>query len=141
MVDKNTSADSKSESPGELTEEDLRLGRRAVKLKTQMCILAFFVCAVIAIFVFETVPMNTRMAYDGKFNRSGTGIPMPIAMLPALIMLFILWRSGTKPDSHHMGKGSRVAYYILAPVLIIGCVVAQWTFAKSLLEAGGFFTG
>jgi hypothetical protein len=141
MVDENRHPDSKAEGPGGLTEEDLRLGKRAVRLKTQLCVFAFLVCVGIAVFVFMSVPIDTRMPYDGKFNRSGTGIPMPAAMLPALILLFLLWRSGAKPDSHHMGKGSRIAYYILAPVMILGCVVGQWTFARSILEAGGFFAG
>ncbi len=141
MANKNLSADSAEEGPGDLTEEDLRLGKRAVRLKTQLCVFAFLLCAGIAVFVFMSVPLDTRMPYEGKFNRSGTGIPMPVAMLPALMLLFLLWRSGAKPDSHHMGKKSRRAYYILAPVMILGCVVGQWVFARSILEAAGSFAG
>ncbi|WP_163163612.1 hypothetical protein [Arthrobacter sp. Alg241-R88] len=141
MVDEHFNAGSTPEGPGGLTERDLRLGKRAVRLKTQLCAFAFLVCVGIAIFVFLSVPIDTRMPYEGRFNRSGAGIPVPAAMLPSLILLFLLWRSGAKPDSHHMGKGSRIAYYILAPVMILGCVVGQWTFARSILEASGFFAG
>jgi hypothetical protein len=141
MVSENLSADPEEEGPGDLTEEDLRLGRRAVRLKTQLCVFAFLLCVGIAVFVFMSVPLDTRMPYEGKFNRSGSGIPMPVAMLPALILLFLLWRSGAKPDSHHMGKKSRIAYYILAPVMILGCVLGQWVFARSILEAADSLAG
>lgn len=114
------SADPKEEDPGYLTEEDLRLGKRAVRLKTQLCVFAFLLCVGIAVFVFMSVPLDASMPYEGKFNRGGTGIPIPVAMLPALILLFLLWRSGAKPDSHHMGKKSRTAYSILAPAMILG---------------------
>lgn len=141
MVKDSPNIHSEEEVPADLTQEDLRLGKRAVSIKTKLCVFAFLLCLGIAIFVFASVPIDTRMAYDGKYNRSGSGIPMPIAMLPALVLLFLIWRSGKKPDSHHMGRGSRGAYYILAPLLILGCVVAQFTFARSILEGAGFFAG
>ena len=125
---------------GELTNGDLRLGKKAVRFKTVLCAIGFVLGLGIAIFVFLSVPWDTRMPYDGKFSRDGSGIPMPIAMLPCLALLFGLWRSGRKPDAHHMGKGSRIAYYILAPALIVGCVWGQWVIGESILTAGGYFT-
>ena len=79
---------------GALTEQDLLLGKRAVEIKTILCVVTFAVCIGIAIFVFMNVPWDTRMPYDGKHNRSGNGIPMQIAMLPILVVLFGFWRSG-----------------------------------------------
>jgi hypothetical protein len=38
-----------------------------------------------------------------------------------------------------MGKGSRIAYYILAPALIVGCICAPWIMGESILTAGGYF--
>ena len=81
------------------------------------------------------------MPYDGKYNRSGKGIPMQIAMAPVLILLFRLWRTGKKPDAHHMGKGSRVGYYTLAPAMILACGVAQWVMGQAILTNGGYFDG
>jgi hypothetical protein len=126
---------------GELTKGDLRLGKKAVRFKTALCGIGFFACLGIAIFVFLSVPWDTRMPYDGKYSRDGSGIPMQIAMLPCLAVLFGFWRSGRKPDAHHMGKGSRIAYYILAPAIIVGCVWGQWIMGESILAAGEFFTG
>jgi hypothetical protein len=64
---------------------------------------------------------------------------MQIAMLPCLVVLFGFWRSGKKPDAHHMGKKTRIAYYILAPAIIMACVVGQWVMASGILIAGGYF--
>ncbi|TFC44732.1 MULTISPECIES: hypothetical protein [Cryobacterium] len=124
-----------------LSEQDLILGKRAVKFKTILCVVTFVVSAGIAVFVFVNVPWDTRMPYDGKYNRSGNGIPMQIALLPVLILLFRLWRTGKKPDAHHMGKGSRVGYYILAPAMILACGVAQWVMGQTILTNGGYFAG
>jgi hypothetical protein len=109
--------------PEGLRAEDLHLGKRAVRLKTIACVIAFLACLGIAVFVLSSVPWDARMPYSGRFGRNG--IPAPIAMLPCLLVLFGFWRTGRKPDAHHMGKGSRVGYYILAPVIIVGCVLGQ----------------
>lgn len=124
----------------ELTKGDLALGKKAVRFKTVFCAIGFVLGLGIAIFVFLSVPWDTRMPYDGKYSRDGSGIPMQIAMLPCLAVLFCFWRSGRKPDAHHMGKGSRVAYYILAPAIIVGCVWSQWVMGESILTAVGYFT-
>jgi hypothetical protein len=121
------------------TAEELRLGKRASKYMNILCLAAFGACVGIAIFVFLNVPWDTRMPYDGKYNRSGSGIPMQIAMLPALVVLFGLWRAGRKPDSHEMRAGSRIGVYTLGTALIVGCVVSQWVMAIGILIAGGYF--
>lgn len=53
------------------------------------CAVAFLVCGGIAICVFLSVPWDTRMPYDGKFNRSGGGMPMQIAMFVSLGLLAV----------------------------------------------------
>jgi hypothetical protein len=135
-------SDAGNEDPqGALSDQDLLLGKQAVKIKTILCVVTFVACIGIAVFVFMNVPWDTRMPYDGKYNRSGDGIPMQIAMLPILVVLFGFWRSGKKPGAHHMGRASRVAYYILAPAIIVACVVGQWVMAQAILTAGGYLTG
>lgn len=138
---KDNSGIGKVDPLGELDSEDLRLGRKAVKIKTVFCIVAFAVCVVIAGFIFINVPWGTRMPYQGKYNHSGSGIPMQVAMLPSLLVLLSFWRTGKKPTAHHMGKKTRIAYYILAPAIILACVVAQWGMARSILVAGGYLAG
>lgn len=123
------------------TEEDLLLGKKASKYIDIICILAVVVCLGISIFVFTNVPWDTRMPYDGKFNRSGNGIPMQIAMLIIFVVLFLFWRSGKKPDAHHMRKGSRVGLYILGTAMVFGCVTGQWIMGQAILTAGGYFGG
>jgi len=66
------------------------------------------------------------MPYDGNYKRSGNGLPVQIAVLPALLVVFGLWRAGKKPDAHHMPKGSRVGVYILGAATVLGCVFGQW---------------
>jgi hypothetical protein len=124
-----------------LSEQDLVLGMRAVKIKTILCVVALVASVAIAVFVFINVPWDTRMPYDGKYNRSGTGIPMQIAMLPMVLVLISLWRTGKKPDAHHMGKKSRIAYYILAPAMIVMCAVGQWVMGREILVNGGYLAG
>jgi hypothetical protein len=142
VVNDGVSSGAGDEDPlGALSEQDLLLGKKAVKIKTILCVVAFVACIGIAVFVFTNVPWDTRMPYDGKFNRSGNGIPMQIAMLPVLVVLFGFWRSGKKPDAHHMGKGSRVAYYVIAPAIIMACAAGQWAMGQAILTNGGYFTG
>lgn len=136
-----SSTGGKDDSPDKFTEADLLLGKKACKFLIVLCVIAIVVCVGIAVFVFTNVPWNTRMPYDGKYNRSGTGIPMQIAMLPGLIILFGLWRSARKPDAHHMRKGSRVVAYITGMGMILACAVGQWVMASGILIAGGYFPG
>jgi hypothetical protein len=124
-----------------LSEQDLVLGMRAVKIKTILCVVALVAAVGIALFVFMNVPWDTRMPYDGKYNRSGTGIPMQIAMLPMVFVLISFWRTGKKPDAHHMGKKTRTAYYILAPAMIVMCAVGQWVMGREILINGGYLAG
>ena len=123
--------------PKGFTAEDLRQGRKASRVLDILCVVALVTCLGIAIFVLTSVPPDTRMPYNGRFGRNG--IIAPIALLPALVVLFGFWRSGKKPDAHHMRKGSRVGAYILGTGIIIGCVFFQWKFAEALLKAGGYF--
>lgn len=126
---------------GGFTEQDLLLGKTAVKFIRALCALGFVVCVGIAIFVFMNVPWDTRMPYDGKYNRSGNGIPMQIAMLPCLVVLFGFWRGGRKSDAHHMRKGSRIGLYILGPGIVLAAVVGQWIMGQSILVSGGYLAG
>jgi hypothetical protein len=127
--------------PGAFTEQDLLLGKKASTFMDVVCVIAFVACIGIAVFVFINVPWNTRMPYDGKYNRSGTGIPMQIAMLPCLLVLFGLWRSGRKPDAHHMRKGGRVGVYVFGTAMILACAVGQWVMGQAILTEGGYFPG
>jgi hypothetical protein len=123
----------------EFTDEDLRLGRKACQYIDVLCLISAIVCAGIAWFVLAHVPWNTRMPYDGRFDRSGSGIPMQMAMLIVFTVLFLFWRSGRKPDAHRMRKGSRAGTYILGTAMIVGCVVGQLVLGESVLTAGGYF--
>lgn len=131
----------KEAESGRFTEEDLLLGKDAVKFMRALCVVGFVACVGIAIFVFMNVPWGTRMPYEGKYNRSGSGIPMQIAMLPCLVVLFGFWRGGRKSDAHHMRKGSRVGLYILGTAIVLAAVVGQGVMANAILIAGGYFPG
>lgn len=119
----------------ELTEEDLLLGKKAVRVIEIMCLAAMVVCAGIAVFVFASVPLDTKLPYSGQFSRAG--IPMPIAMLAVFLVLVGLWRATKKPDAHHLSKGARVRVPILGAVLILAFVGAQWAMAHAILVEGG----
>lgn len=120
-----------------LSEQDLLLGKKASKYSAVICAVAFAVSLCIAIYVMLSVPLETRMPYSGQYGRNG--IPMPFALLPVLFVLSGLFRGSIKSDSHHMGKGSRGGLYIIGTGMVIGCVVLQWVFAKSILIEGGAF--
>jgi hypothetical protein len=126
---------------GGFAENDLLSGKTAVRLMRAFCVVGFVACVGIAVFVFVNVPWGTRMPYDGKYNRSGTGIPMQIAMLPCLVVLFGFWCGGRKPDAHHMRKGSRAGLYILGTGIVVAGVVGQWIMGEAILTAGGYFAG
>jgi hypothetical protein len=126
---------------GELTEQDLVLGKKASKFIDLICLVGLVACIGVASSIFLNVPWDTRMPYQGKYSRDGSGIPMQIAMLPCLVVLFGFWRSGKKADAHHMGKASRIGLYILGTAIVVGCVVGQWVMASGILTAGGFSLG
>lgn len=137
-----TSSGAKNEAEGDgFTEQDLLLGKTAVKFIHTLCVVGFLACLGIALFVFTNVPWDTRMPYDGKYNRSGSGIPMQIAMLPCLVVLFGFWRGGKNPDANQMRKGSRVGLYVLGTAIVLACAVGQWVMASEILIAGGYFPG
>lgn len=123
----------------QLTEEDLLLGKKASKFFDVLCVIALAACAGIIVFVFTNVPWNTRMPYEGKYNYSGTGIPMQIALLPCVLVLLGLWRSGRKPDAHEMTKAGRIGVYTFGTAMIAGCAWGQWIMGEAILTAGGFF--
>jgi hypothetical protein len=124
-----------------LTDEDLLLGRKAAKYLNVLCACGLAACILIALFVFANVPWDTRMPYDGKYNRAGTGIPMQIAMLPILIVIIVLWRSARKADSHEMNKASRGVSYALGTAIVLGGILGQWTMGQTILVSGGYLPG
>lgn len=139
MVSDGVSPGAKDEPvPQGFTERDLRLGRKASRIIDKLCIVALVACLGMAVFVFMNVPLETRMPYSGRFGRDG--IPAPIAMLPAIVVLVLFWRSGKKPDAHHMRNGSRVGLYVIGTAITVACVLFQWNFAEAILAEGGFLT-
>ena len=135
MVSSGTGKD-KSKVP--LSDEDLFLGRKAAKYVNVLCVCGFAACVAIALFIFVNVPWDTRMPYDGKYNRAGTGIPMQIAMLPALVVIVCIWRSVRKADSYEMNKASRVVSYALGTPMVLGGILGQCIMGQSILVAGGY---
>lgn len=123
------------------SEEDLLLGRRAARYINILCACGLVVCILIALFVFANVPWATRMPYDGKYNRAGTGVPMQIAMLPILVVIIVLWRSARKADSHEMNSASRVVSYVLGTAIVLGGILGQWTMGQTILVSGGYLPG
>jgi hypothetical protein len=125
-------------SPDQLTQDDLRLGQKATKYTRILCVVGSVVCLAIALFVFMNVAWDTRLPYDGKYNRSGSGIPMQVAMIPALAVLVGFWISGRKPDAHKMNRTSRGVAYVTGTIIFLGCVAGQAILAHGVLVAGGF---
>lgn len=106
-----------------------------------LCVIAFVACIGIAVFVSTNVPWDTRMPYDEKYDRTGSGIPMQIAMLPCLLVLIGLWRSGRKPDAPQLTKAGRGGVYVFGTAMILACGGAQWGMASAILTTGGYFPG
>ena len=126
-------------SPSGLTPEDLELGRRAVKFVRILSAIALVAAVGITLYVFMSVPWETRLPYSGRFGRNG--LSMQVAMAMCLAAQFIFWRISKSPTAHHMGKTSRVACYILPPLMIAGAVWGQWILAVSILVEGGALPG
>lgn len=136
-----SSGTGKDKSKVPLSDEDLFLGRKAAKYVNVLCLCGFAACVGIALFIFANVPWDTRMPYDGKYNRAGTGIPMQMAMLPALVVIVGIWRSVRKADSYEMNKASRVVSYVLGTPMVLGGILGQWIMGQSILVAGGYLPG
>ncbi|MFL4474226.1 hypothetical protein ACIPVK_09525 [Paeniglutamicibacter sp. MACA_103] len=124
-----------------LSEEDLLFAKKIVKLDRTICVIALAACVGAAIFVFMNVPADTRVPYDGKYDRSGAGIPMQIALLLAPAFLLKLWWSTKKKDAHRMSKKGSIGSIVLGSFLVAVCVLGQSLFVKSILTVGGYFTG
>ena len=127
--------------PDGITEQDLVLGKRVVRIIFFLCLVAFLALLVIAVYVYQSVPLDTRMPYDGRGGRSGRGIPMPIAVMICFIFPFVWWRALRKPNAHHIGKGTRVTVYIGASVMLPGAILGQLVIAQALLVEAGVLPG
>jgi 4-hydroxybenzoate polyprenyltransferase len=136
-----SSGTGKDKSKAPLRAADLVLGRKAAKYINVLCLCGLAACVGIALFIFTNVPWDTRMPYDGKYNRAGTGIPMQIAMLPVLVVVVGMWRSARKADSHEMNKASRVVSYALGTAIVLGGILGQWIMGQSILVSGGYLPG
>lgn len=123
--------------PARLTEQDLLLGKRAAKIMGALYLVGLLICLAIAVYVFQSVPLDTRMPYKGKYSASGQGIPMPIAMAVMVIVLFLSWKGTRRPTAHHMRKWERIGLFIVGAIIILGCIFAQCIFAEGILVEGG----
>jgi hypothetical protein len=120
--------------------EELRLSKKDAKNLSLLCLGGLLICIGMAVFTLASVPWDTRMPYDGKYNRSGSGIPMQIALLPIFVPLFGIWRSVKRPEAKPRTQAGRVRAYVLMVVFISVCVVGQWTFVNGILVAGGYLS-
>lgn len=139
LINDDISSEEKKIGSEGLTAEDLELGKKAIKFASILSAIALVVGVAITIYVFMSVPWNTMLPYEGRHGRNG--LPMQVAMFLCLLMQFLLWRVGKKPTAHHMGRTSRGAYYVLAPMMIVGVVWGHWVIAKSILVEGGALSG
>ncbi|MBD7993840.1 hypothetical protein H9639_00785 [Arthrobacter sp. Sa2CUA1] len=124
---------------GSLTERDLLLGKRAIRIVTILGVVAFVVCVGMAVYVFQNVPVDTRLPYSGRFGRSGMPMPFAIGVIP--VALIVLVRPSTSRRAHHMGKKSRIGYYILLPPMLLGAVYGQFVMAELLMIESGALPG
>lgn len=95
------------------------------------------VCIVIAVYTMMHVPWDTRYSDPDKY---GHYAPMQIAFLGPLLML-ALFRGRRKPDSHHMGKGSRRFVVFFITVLCVLMVWAQWSMAADFFNTAAAASG
>ncbi|MBP3044454.1 hypothetical protein KKR91_07550 [Arthrobacter jiangjiafuii] len=124
-------------APARLTEQDLLLGKRAAKIMGTLYLVGFLICLVIAVYVFQSVPLDTRMPYQGRYSHSGRGIPMPVAMAVMVIVLFLSWKGTRRPTANHMRRWERTGLFIVGPIIILGCIYGQCIFAEAILAEGG----
>lgn len=123
------------DSPGELSEQDLQLGKRAVRITDIVCIAGFLAAVGISIYVLLAVPMDTRIPFSGKRDNAGLIMPIIIVMTP--IILFFFWRSGKTPKAHMMNRGARIRSYLLAIIGTVALLSVHVALARALLIEGG----
>lgn len=121
------------------TEEELRLGNRAMNYMRIICVFAIVACLGMAIYVFQAVPLDTVLPYDGRY--ASNGMPVLIAMLLPLLFPAGLFRAARKSDADQMHIGSRRMAYILGSVLVFGAIGAQGYLAQWSLVQGGALPG
>lgn len=122
------------------TVEELRLGKKDARNLSLLCIGGLLICIGMAVFTLTSVPWDTRMPYDGKYNQSGSGIPMQIALLPVFVPILGIWRSVKRPEAKPRTQAGRVRAYVLLAVFISVCVLGQWVFVNGILVAGGYLS-
>lgn len=127
--------------PDWMTERDVMLGKRAVRIIRVLCAITFVALLATAVYVFQNVPSGTRLPYSGKGYRHGRGMPMSIAVMISFIFPHIWWQALRKRNAHHMGKGSRVMLYLGGAVMLGGAIIGQLVIAHALLVEGGVLPG
>ena len=123
--------------PHRLSEQDLLRGKRTMKIVGAIYLVGLLICLVIAVYVCLSVPLDTRMPYQGRHSASGRGVPMPVAMTVMIIALFLFWKGTRRPRAHHMRKWERNSLFILGPIIFLGCLYGQCLFAEAILVEGG----
>lgn len=127
--------------PDGFTEQDLVLGKRAVRILLSLCPVVFVALVAITVYVYQSVPLDTRMPYRGRGGRGGDGLPMQIALMFYFVIPVMWWRTLRKPNSHQMGRGSRIMLYIAAVLMYPGAIIGQLIIAHGILVAGGALPG
>lgn len=138
MVDVN----SEDEKPSvKFTERDRELGVRANRVFLVLSVIVFILCVGVAIVALFILPMDTRLAYNGRLGRNGIPMPIALAITPLAVFFTVRPLLKPKPDVNHMDKGGRmIIYWIGVPMLLL-FLYGQWIIAESMLSDAGAFPG
>ena len=122
-----------SEVAGKQAAADPRSAKKATLVRDVLYALALLLCIGLAVYVFQNVPLDTRLPNNGRRGREGT--PVPYAMLmPPVVMMIIWWVGRRRPL--RPGKSGLIRRYVFAALIPLAAVTGQALAVRSLIEVG-----
>lgn len=116
-----------------LSDAERRSLKKAALVRDVLYTLALLSCIGLAVYVFQNVPLDTRLPTNGRRGREGTPVPYAMLMPPA-VMMIIWWVGRRRPL--RPGKSGLVRRYVFAALIPLAAVTGQALAVRSLIEVG-----
>lgn len=106
----------------ELTQEEVRLGRRSVKFQQYYGLTSLIVMLAVAVVTVVLVPRGVRLDYSGRLGMNGLpvwfGLSLPI--IAQLVVYRSVFKKGNELMTHRDRKISNVMGFIVISFLLLG---------------------
>lgn len=120
-----------------LSDAERRSAKQTALLRNIVFSIAVLCCLGIAVYVLQSIPLDTVLPNSGRRGRKGDTAPFVLGIPP--VLLAMIWWAGRNHSKQE--RSAPVRKYVLPVVFPLAAVVGQAIMAKELLVAGGALSG